>query len=140
MSVDDAQRILARSIQQGECIVWNGAANGKGYGCIGINGKSQLTHRVVYQETVAPIRSDLTIDHTSRVRLCVNVDHMELVTRAENVRRALDHKTHCVRGHELTGDNIHVHERPGYVARRCKPCADEDKRNARTRKRLAQAA
>lgn len=130
-----ADRILARSQQDNDCLVWRGASNSKGYGCIAVEGKSQLTHRVIYQELVGPIRSDLTIDHTCRVPLCVNVRHMELVTRAENNRRKYDHQTHCVRGHELSGDNVRLHQRPTHVARRCRTCAAEDKRNFRTRQR-----
>jgi len=130
-----ADRILARSRQDNDCLVWLGASNGTGYGCIGIAGKSQLTHRVIYEELVGPIRAGLTVDHICRVRLCVNVQHMELVTRAENSRRALDYKTHCVRGHELSGDNVRLHQRPTHVARRCRACAAEDKRNFRTRQR-----
>jgi hypothetical protein len=55
-----------------DCIVWTGAQNNKGYGCFGINGKSQLAHRLVWEEAHGPIpaastpASDSTISSSSR--------------------------------------------------------------------------
>lgn len=82
-------RIAARVEQHGECLLWTRGRNGKGYGSIGIgNKKTALVHRVVYEAQVGPIPGDLTIDHTCLNKLCQNVNHMEIVTRAENSRRA----------------------------------------------------
>jgi hypothetical protein len=46
-----------------------------------------LAHRVAYRLTVGEIPDGLTVDHLCRNRMCVNPDHMELVTLAENGRR-----------------------------------------------------
>lgn len=44
-------------------------------------------HRFGYLMLVGPIEDDLTLDHLCRNRWCVNPDHLEQVTRGENVRR-----------------------------------------------------
>lgn len=58
-----------------------------GYGQVSIGGQLRLAHRVFYERAHGPIPDGLTVDHLCRVRACVNPDHMEIVTRAENLRR-----------------------------------------------------
>lgn len=66
------------------CIVWTGAQNSKGYGCVWAGGQSQLAHRVSFWMFVGPFDLELTINHKCRVRTCVNPTHLELMTLAEN--------------------------------------------------------
>jgi HNH endonuclease len=93
------------------------------------NKKNHLAHRVAYEFYVGPIPEGLDIDHLCRNRSCVNPDHMEPVTRQENLRRGRGYggelRTHCSRGHELTDENLIV-EQFGY--RRCKTCRSLNKR------------
>lgn len=42
---------------------------------------------MVFEELRRPIPVGLDLDHLCRVRSCVNPDHLEPVTRAENLRR-----------------------------------------------------
>lgn len=89
------------------CTMWTGAVQSRGYGST-TNGKggSMLAHRKAWEAVNGPIPPGLTIDHLCRVRLCVNPEHMEVVTTAENTRRANAAKTHCKQGHPLSGDNL----------------------------------
>lgn len=103
------------------CWNWVGYAQ-RGYGVFekriaGIRYRGRA-HRVVYELLVGPIPEGLTIDHLCRNTLCVNPDHLEPVTGAENVRRANAFRTHCIRGHEFTEENTYY--RNG--GRRCRPC------------------
>ena len=84
-----------------DCILWTGALNSRGYPCFAIDGVSQLAHRVAYEAAHGPIPEGMTIDHLCRVRHCVNPDHLEAVTGAENTRRAASSADYCVHGHPL---------------------------------------
>ena len=44
-------------------------------------------HRTTWELVFGPVPQDLDLDHLCRNRKCVNPDHLEPVTRKENVRR-----------------------------------------------------
>jgi hypothetical protein len=70
------------------CLQWTGAIDDNGYGEFGIpQGKIVYAHRYAWELDRGPIPKGLQIDHLCRNRGCVNVDHMELVTLAENLER-----------------------------------------------------
>jgi hypothetical protein len=70
------------------CIVFTGAQNGAGYGYLKDGGRrNSLAHRIVWEAERGEIPHGMVLDHTCRNRACVNVDHLEVVTQAENVRR-----------------------------------------------------
>lgn len=72
----------------GGCWIWTAAVGAHGYGVFGQGSRTYLAHRLSYGELMEPIPADLTIDHLCRVKRCVNPAHLEVVTRAENGRRA----------------------------------------------------
>lgn len=107
----------------GFCWAWTGALNSRGYGCVGVNGKSQLTHRVAYSLLVGPIGVGLEVDHLCRNKRCCNPGHLEAVTRLENQRRTeTASKTHCTHGHPLAGDNLRLIQKPDGIRRACQVC------------------
>lgn len=93
--------------------LWIGALKSvTGYGAIQIDGKARQAHRVSYELFVGPIPEGLHIDHLCRVRRCVNPEHLEPVTCAENTHRSPvsnASKTHCPAGHPYTADNTRYH-------------------------------
>jgi hypothetical protein len=88
------------------CWLWTAATNGDGYGTFHLGGGDPMVgaHRFAYEALRGPIPPEMELDHLCRNRLCVNPDHIELVTTQENIRRGHggQHqamKTHCPRGH-----------------------------------------
>jgi hypothetical protein len=79
------------------CWVWQ-RNQSHGYGILSVDGVHQMAHRYYYESTVGPIPSGMQIDHLCRNTLCVNPDHMEVVTNAENGRRGA--------GAKLTWDDV----------------------------------
>lgn len=100
-------RLLKRiTIDENGCWIYP-TLNENGYGVIGRggrNGPTMRTHRLTYEQFVGPIPDGLEIDHLCRVRSCCNPEHLEAVTRTENIRRGLrkQHIAKCKKGHDLT--------------------------------------
>ena len=117
------------------CWLWYGATSDTGYGNVMVSGRVRSTHRVFYELLRGQIPDGLQLDHLCRVRCCVNPNHLEPVTNAENARRSPLIGRHrppllarCRQGHDLTGDNVRWTSH-GYRA--CRACAKAYKRIGR---------
>lgn len=134
-----------------QCWTWRGVITRRGYGAI----SGRLAHRVVYELLVGTIPDGLQLDHLCHTedracaggdsclhRRCVNPDHMEPVTQAENTRRGLgfagckSRQTHCVNGHELNEANVYLSK---LNQRRCRLCHRDAMRLVRARRREVSA-
>lgn len=120
------------------CWLWTGTLNGNGYGeFYNGAGKKHLAHRISYQHYIGTIPSGKILDHTCRVRCCVNPQHLEPVTNQENVLRGALLKTHCPQGHPYSGDNLYLYKGKH---RYCKTCIREHDARHQAKKRLQLAA
>lgn len=116
------------------CWTWTGAVNSRGYGCIGVNRKSQLAHRVSYELHVGPIAAGLQIDHLCQNKRCINPAHLEAVTGRVNCSRTdAATKTHCANGHAYTADNTIWRKRGALTHRACRECHNQHLRDYRAR-------
>lgn len=114
---------------QADCMLFAREINNMGYGVVYNGGKVYRAHRFVYEGLVGDIPAGLALDHLCKIPRCVNPDHLEPVTYAENMRRKFDGK--CKQGHQLTPENCYwgVNNRnTGNNTRRCKICHKERSR------------
>lgn len=97
------------------CIEWTAYVGENGYGRFYVDGRGALAHRWSYEFHVGPIPDGLVIDHLCRNTKCVNPDHLEPVTTAENVRRGIGPqvlverrlaRTHCAEGHPYSDEEV----------------------------------
>ena len=103
------------------------------YGRIDWNGRLWLTHRVTYLLLVGEIPDGLEIDHLCKNPPCCNPDHLEPVTRSENIRRGTQWHhivaraatiTACPEGHPYDDANTYRTSRGQRQCRICKRAAD----------------
>lgn len=83
MRNDVAARFWAKVDKTGECWLWTGYVMPNGYGQFRLDGKARLVHRISAR-MVAEIPEGMHIDHTCRVRRCVNPAHLQAVTQQQN--------------------------------------------------------
>lgn len=108
------------------CHVWRGSRNGNGYGKLRVGRKQMYAHRVAFEEACRPLAPGETIDHLCRNRSCCNPTHLEAVSLRENIaRRPPNLATRCSRGHEMSGENLHV---DGAGRRRCRACRNPNRK------------
>lgn len=105
----------------GSCWEWAGGVDKQGYG----RHLGQGAHRVSYEHFVGPVPEGMELDHLCRNIRCVNPDHLDPVTRAENMRRRYALVTHCKNGHPF--DEANTYWRPeGH--RDCRACFRDRRR------------
>jgi hypothetical protein len=121
------------------CIRWQGEKDRSGYGFVRAMNAGRRghygAHRIAYLLANESIPAGLVLDHLCHTRDCVNADHLQPVTNAENLHRGRPvHQTHCKQGHALDGENLTHYTRGG---RRCKECSRKASREWKARKRAA---
>lgn len=132
-----SDRFFAKVVPAGDgsgCLLWKAAVSTEGYGRFYHNGKNHQAHRWLLERGLGrEIPRNLDVDHLCRNRACVSPQHLEIVTRSENIRRgrlgdvtraraALI--THCPQGHPYDESNTLVlHRKSGGTKRLCRACS-----------------
>lgn len=108
-----------------DCWEWKASKNAYGYGQFYTGETMRLAHVISYQLLVGEVPAGLDLDHLCRNRSCVNPDHLEPVTRRENIARGSSvvarqmEQTECKYRHPLSGDNSYIDGRGRRVCRAC---------------------
>lgn len=142
--ISETQRFFSKTKKDGDCVVWSGHLNNKGYGTFNVKRGGFwikiLAHRYSYEMVNGLIPNGLEIDHLCRNSACVNPKHLEAVTHSINAKRGeLPNisktrslaQTYCKHGHPYDEKNTYRDKR-GY--RNCKICARERNKKYRLKK------
>jgi hypothetical protein len=107
------------------CWIWCGYIDKHGYGQWSAYRKTYRAHRYMYEIAVGPIADGLTLDHLCGEKRCVNPEHLEPVTAAENSSRAAARTrgNYCFKGHELTPENTYNAPNGNRQCRTCQRAA-----------------
>jgi hypothetical protein len=118
VDITPEQRVWIKVDQRGpdECWPWLGGLTPDGYGAMSRPKQIILAHRKVWELTNGPIPEGLTVDHTCHNRdkacrggktclhrRCCNPAHLDAVSLAVNVARAIARRERCQHGHPLDG-------------------------------------
>jgi hypothetical protein len=124
-----------RRVDENGCWIYTGFCDRDGYGYMREYGKAWKVHRWIYTRVIGPIPEGYQIDHLCKVTSCFNPFHLEAVTPRENTLRSDSlsaqnaRRTHCRKGHPLTGTNLLIETgRTGGPQRRCRECKNTRQR------------
>ena len=70
------------------CWLWQKHIAYDGYGRTTRRGRAMTAHRMYWTHMRGEIPDGMVLDHLCGQRSCVNPDHMDIVTRTENIRRS----------------------------------------------------
>lgn len=127
-----------KSTPEDGCWEWACSLNWSGYGNTTsmrpLFSKLMAPHRLSYRLFVSDFPEELDIDHLCRNRTCCRPDHLEPVTKVENVRRAIAAGTNfgrkvgyrvdfCKRGHDLSAPGmVQEYRQKDKIYSRCIAC------------------
>jgi HNH endonuclease len=80
--------LLSRTKPDGECLIWQGGTNGKGYGVIHRRPVNYYVHRLVC-EAVHGLKPGQIAMHTCDRPSCINPDHLRAGSYSDNSRDAV---------------------------------------------------
>ena len=127
-------------VQEHGCWYWQGhISKPHEYGNFSFGYQQTGAHRASYMLHIGDIPEGYEIDHLCKIPYCVNPDHLEAVTQAENSRRSAIGKSwelhllkKCSKGHDVQGENAKPHRKAnGRVKYRCRICARAYKKQYR---------
>lgn len=122
-----AQKLELNTRADRNCLRWTGNHSKAGYGMVVVGNRvKEYVHRLAYELAHGPVPDGMQVDHICRVRDCINIDHLQVVTGELNSQFAKHGDAHiptvtCINGHRFTPDTTYV---APSGKRRCRVCRD----------------
>jgi len=123
------ERFMAKVIKHPSgCWEWTGSLTTNGYGWFWDGNKKVRAHRFSYEQAKGIIPIGLELDHLCRNKKCVNPNHLEAITRGENIKRGILPfvmklkalaRTHCPHGHPYNKKNTYIRPEGWKECRAC---------------------
>jgi hypothetical protein len=131
------QKILDNiSVTTSGCWEWLGSYFRTGYGRVSLRKHVTVAHRYFFERLCGPMPAKKELHHICENKKCCNPEHLLLVSSWQHKQlspRSIAYKnrrkTHCVRGHELTLENIYQYG----ANRHCKECVKIREQQERAR-------
>ena len=80
------------------CHLWTSWTSDNGYGRFLLRTHKVAAHRAIYETHYGPIPAGQEVDHICHTRRCVNVEHLRLVTHAQNQQNRTGAAVHSKTG------------------------------------------
>lgn len=81
----EMERFMEKVNKTDTCWLWT-AGTTLGYATFGPTERARTVrgHRWIYEQLVGPIPAGMELDHTCKIKSCVNPDHLRVTTRKQN--------------------------------------------------------
>lgn len=83
---DPEEAFAARTERRGECLIWTGSKNDRGYGKLAVAKKITYAHIYAWERVHGPVPEGMDVDHRYHCDLlCCEVTHLRLADRSDNL-------------------------------------------------------
>lgn len=107
------KRLIDRSEAKGDCILWLGSKNHKGYGTISIDGKVERTHRISFALANPKWNGSGMVLHKCDRPSCINPEHLYLGDAKQNAMDMVNRGRATQHGHKGSHNATAIIERVG---------------------------
>ena len=121
------------------CLLWLGSVNQHGYGQMRVDRRSRQATHIALELSGRSVPKGMRACHRCDNPFCVNEEHLFIGSQADNVADMVAKKrddfsglglgrghqktrTHCRRGHSLSGENLIIRPNGGRPFRECRIC------------------
>jgi hypothetical protein len=79
-------KLLTKASPAGECLVWHGTRDERGYGFLRHDGRYRRAHRLMYELAHGAIPFGQVVRHRCDNPACIQLEHLMLGTQGDNVQ------------------------------------------------------
>lgn len=95
------EKLITKAKWEGNCLVWFGQKDAKGYGRLRLDKKLQRSHRLAYELKHGKLAAGIVVLHSCDNPSCINLEHLSAGTQQDNINDMLNKN----RANKLYGEN-----------------------------------